>query len=75
MTFSLTQITSKEVATSGVTVRRDSIYSIYSAAETVLFDTDKADIKSSAAASLQQITASVGYSPGFSVPCNCPSWP
>ena len=49
------------MATSGVTVRGDSIYSIYSADETVLFDTDKADIKSSAAASLQQITVFIGH--------------
>ncbi|MCI1188468.1 OmpA family protein [Hymenobacter sp. DH14] len=49
-----------EVTTPGVTVRGDSTYSVYSVDETVLFDTDKADIKPSAAASLQQITASIG---------------
>ena len=50
----------KEVTTPGVTVRGDSTYSIYSVDETVLFDTEKAEIKPSAAASLQQITASIG---------------
>jgi len=49
-----------EVNTPGVTVRGDSTYSVYSVDETVLFDTDKADIKPSAAAALQQITASIG---------------
>ena len=50
----------KEVTTPGITVRGDSAYSVYSVDETVLFDTDKADIKPSAAAALQQITASIG---------------
>ncbi|GAA4025173.1 hypothetical protein GCM10022409_06430 [Hymenobacter glaciei] len=50
----------KEVTTTGVTVRGDSTYSVYSVDETVLFDTEKAEIKPSAAASLQQITASIG---------------
>ena len=49
-----------EVTTPGVTVRGDSTYSVYSVDETVLFDTEKAEIKPSAAASLQQITASIG---------------
>lgn len=56
----LADIKFEEVTTSGITVRGDSTYSIYSVDETVLFDTDKAGIKSSAAASLQQITASIG---------------
>ena len=49
-----------EVTTPGVTVRGDSTYSVYSVDETVLFDTEKAEIKPGAAASLQQITASIG---------------
>ena len=44
----------------GVTVRGDSTYSVYGVDETVLFDTEKADIKPSAAVSFQQITASIG---------------
>ncbi|MET4074030.1 OmpA family protein [Hymenobacter sp. UYCo722] len=56
----LADVKFKEVTTAGVTVRGDSTYSVYSVDETVLFDTDKAEIKPSAAASLQQITASIG---------------
>ena len=50
----------KEVTSPGVTVRGDSTYSVYSVDEAVLFDTEKADIKPAAAATLQQITASIG---------------
>ena len=56
----LADVKFKEVTTPGVTVRGDSTYSIYSVDETVLFDTDKADIKTGAAASLQQIIGSIG---------------
>ena len=56
----LADIKFKEVTLPGVTVRGDSTYSVYSVDETVLFDTDKADIKPSAAATLQQITGSIG---------------
>ena len=56
----LADVKFKEVTLPGVSVRGDSTYSVYSVDETVLFDTEKADIKSSAAASLQQITASIG---------------
>ena len=56
----LADVKFKEVTTPGITVRGDSTYSVYSVDETVLFDTDKSDIKSSAAASLQQITSSIG---------------
>jgi outer membrane protein OmpA-like peptidoglycan-associated protein len=56
----LADIKFKEVTTPGITVRGDSTYSVYSIDETVLFDTDKAEIKPTAAASLQQITASIG---------------
>ena len=56
----LADVKFKEVTTPGVTVRGDSTYSIYSVDETVLFDTEIAEIKPSAAASLQQITASIG---------------
>lgn len=50
----------KEITTRDVTVRGDSSYNVYSVDETVLFDTDKAAIKPSAAAALQQITGSIG---------------
>ncbi len=50
----------KEITMPDVTVRGDSNYNVYSVNETVLFDTDKAAIKPSAAAALQQITGSIG---------------
>ena len=56
----LADVKFKEITGPDVTVRGDSTYSVYSLDETVLFDTDKADIKPSAAASLQQITGSIG---------------
>ncbi|GAB3737532.1 hypothetical protein GCM10027594_18260 [Hymenobacter agri] len=56
----LADVKFKEVTLPGVSVRGDSTYSVYSVDETVLFDTDKADIKPSAAATLQQITGSIG---------------
>ena len=56
----LADVKFKEVTLPGVSVRGDSTYSVYSVDETVLFDSEKADIKPSAAASLQQITASIG---------------
>lgn len=49
-----------EITTAGVTVRGDSTYNVYSLEETVLFDTDKAEIKPGAAEALQQITGSIG---------------
>ena len=49
-----------EVTTPGITVRGDSTYSVYSVDEKVLFDTDQANVKPGAAATLQQITASIG---------------
>ena len=56
----LADVKFQEVNTPGVTVRGDSTYSVYSVDEAVLFDTEKAEIKPTAAASLQQITASIG---------------
>jgi outer membrane protein OmpA-like peptidoglycan-associated protein len=56
----LADVKFKEMTLPGVTVRGDSTYSVYSVDEKVLFDTDKASIKPTAAASLQQITASIG---------------
>ena len=50
----------KEITLPGVSVRGDSTYNVYSVDEAVLFDTDKADIKPSAAEALKQITASIG---------------
>ncbi len=49
-----------EVNQPGVTVRGDGDYDVYTVDETVLFDTDKAAIKPSAAKALDQITGSIG---------------
>ena len=49
-----------EVDLPGITVRGDASYDVYSVDETVLFDTDKATVKPSAAKALQQITGSIG---------------
>ncbi|TGE17182.1 OmpA family protein [Hymenobacter elongatus] len=49
-----------EVSLADVTVRGNDEYSVYGVAETVLFDTDKADIKPGASNALQQISASIG---------------
>ncbi|GAB3575245.1 OmpA family protein [Hymenobacter daeguensis] len=56
----LADVKFKEITLPGVSVRGDSTYNVYSVDETVLFDTDKADIKPSAAAALNQITGSIG---------------
>ena len=56
----LADVKFKEITLPGVTVRGDSNYNVYSVDETVLFDTDKAVVKPSAAAALQQITGSIG---------------
>lgn len=55
----LADVKFKEITLPGVRVRGDSTYNIYSVDEKVLFDTDKADVKPSAAAALQQITGSI----------------
>lgn len=49
-----------EIKTTGVTVRGDDNYDVYSVEETVLFDTDKATVKPSAAEALREIVASIG---------------
>lgn len=56
----LADVKFKEITLPGVSVRGDSTYNVYSVDETVLFDTDKADIKPTAAEALQQITGSIG---------------
>jgi len=48
-----------EITTTGLTVRGNSDYQVYGVDEAVLFDTNKATIKPSAAAALQQIGASI----------------
>jgi outer membrane protein OmpA-like peptidoglycan-associated protein len=48
-----------EVNVSGVTVRGDENYQVYGLEEKVLFDTDKATVKPTAAEALKQITASI----------------
>lgn len=49
-----------EVNLPDVSVRGNDQYSVYGIEETVLFDTDKATIKPSAAKALEQISASIG---------------
>jgi len=48
-----------EIKTTGVSVRGNDQYDVYSVEETVLFDTDKAAIKPSAAATLKEIIGSI----------------
>jgi outer membrane protein OmpA-like peptidoglycan-associated protein len=48
-----------EIKTSGITVQSDSSYQVYSVDESILFDTDKASIKPSAAAAIQEIAGSI----------------
>ena len=62
----LNDVKFKEITSASVSVRGDSIYNIYSVEETVLFDTDKAEIKPGAAEALQQITGSIGQRYGTS---------
>jgi outer membrane protein OmpA-like peptidoglycan-associated protein len=55
----LSDVKFPEVNLPGVTVRGNSDYQVYGVDEKVLFDTDKATVKSSAADALKQITASI----------------
>lgn len=56
----LSDVKFDEITESGVSVRGDDSYNVYSIDEKVLFDTEKSDIKPGAAAALQQITGSIG---------------
>lgn len=56
----LADIKYKEITLPGVRVRGDSTYNVYSVDETVLFDTDKSEVKPNAAEALKQITGSIG---------------
>ncbi|GAC1375344.1 MAG: OmpA family protein [Hymenobacter sp.] len=56
----LADVKYKEITRSDVSVRGDDAYNVYSVDETVLFDTNKSDLKPSAAAALQEITGSIG---------------
>ncbi len=56
----LTDVKFKEITAAGVTVRGDSTYNVYSVDETVLFDTDKAEVRPGAAETLKQIAGSIG---------------
>ncbi|MBF9239297.1 OmpA family protein [Hymenobacter sp. BT683] len=56
----LADVKYEEVTSPSVSVRGNDTYNVYSVDETVLFDTDKADIKPAAAEALQQITGSIG---------------
>ena len=49
-----------EIKSTGITVRGDSSYAVYNVDETVLFDTDKSAIKPTAAATLDEVIASIG---------------
>ncbi|MCB2409438.1 OmpA family protein [Hymenobacter lucidus] len=49
-----------EVNVADVSVRGNDEYSVYGVEETVLFDTDKAEIKAGASKALEQISASIG---------------
>ena len=62
----LVDVKFKEITTAGVTVRGDAAYNVYSVDEKVLFDTEKAAIKTGATAALQQITGSIGQRYGSS---------
>ena len=55
----LSDVKFPEVSLSGVTVRGNDDYQVYGVDEKVLFDTDKATVKPSAAEALKQITASI----------------
>jgi outer membrane protein OmpA-like peptidoglycan-associated protein len=55
-----------EVNLPEVTVRGNDDYSVYGLEEKVLFDTDKAEIKASAANALNQVVASIGQRYGKS---------
>ena len=65
-TAKLNDVKFSEITSSGVTVRGDSTYNVYSVDEKVLFDTEKAEIKPGAAEALQQITGSIGQRYGTS---------
>ncbi|GAB2698594.1 hypothetical protein GCM10011495_29610 [Hymenobacter frigidus] len=65
-TAKLNDVKFSEITSSGVIVRGDSTYNIYSVEERVLFDTEKAEIKPGAAEALQQITGSIGQRYGTS---------
>ena len=65
-TAKLNDVKFSEINSSGVIVRGDSTYNIYSVEERVLFDTEKAEIKPGAAEALQQITGSIGQRYGTS---------
>lgn len=50
----------EEITTKDVTVRGNDRYSVYSVDDKVFFDTDKSELKPTAKATLDQITASIG---------------
>jgi outer membrane protein OmpA-like peptidoglycan-associated protein len=56
----LAEVSLPEIKNKGITVRGDNDYHVYSVDEKVLFDTDKATVKPSAAAALQEIMGSIG---------------
>ncbi|WP_151085841.1 OmpA family protein [Hymenobacter baengnokdamensis] len=55
----LSDVKLSEINTPGVTVRGNEEYQVYGVDEKILFDTNKSDIKPSAAAALKQIGASI----------------
>lgn len=56
----LADVKFEEIKTPGVHVRADSAYNVYEIDETVLFDTDKSEIKPTAATNLSEIAGSIG---------------
>lgn len=62
----LADVKFKEIALPGASVRGDTDYNIYSVDEKVLFDTDKSDIKPTAAEALKQVPSSIGQRYGAS---------
>ncbi len=62
----LADVKFKEISLPDISVRGDDNYNVYSIEEKVLFDTDKAEIKPTAAEALKQITSSIGQRYGKS---------
>lgn len=56
----LNDVKFEEVNLPGISVRGNDDYEVYSLDEEILFDTDKATIKPSAAAAIKQVTGSIG---------------
>ena len=62
----LADVTYEEIDLPEISVRSDDKFSVYGLEETVLFDTDKAEIKPTATRALSEIAASIGRRHGKS---------